>query len=492
MLVSHDAQTEHAIFSYGPATYTVHVPWGTNTSAAVTMTVGTATHRDRFDLAVIAQRLRFASRAGLRTKLPPADIARALELMLPAVQGLSALPSVPMSLPSTPVTPGMSQAERDAALTWLRAPDLLPRFLVDLSSLGWCGTDEAMTVVLLSALSRFSDEPVWATLTAECASERFAMLGILAAITPPEQLLHCSRLSESALFHGAADALRHKLVLLDDLGGIGASAATALRVLRTRGVVSTTQVERDALRGGMRTRIIEARGPVAMVTATTRGVPDGLAQHLVEVAIDASATAATDLLAARQRTSVSAADTARITARLINAQRLLRPLPVTIPSDIAVPVAISRHRVLHDPFLGFVRANALLHQHQRPLLDGCVMAIVSDVEMATRAVWSLAAQLLDGLSARAQAALTAVNALSATSITIADLAARMPDWSLGTVRRAVDDLITAGCLIPLRRRNGVSAAYQVVTRTTKREDLVSLSPPFHPGWQGLTAEVAHG
>lgn len=490
ILVSHDAPTEQAVFSYGPATYTVHVPWSTSTSAQVVITVGTATHRDRFDLAVVAQRLRFASSAGLRTTLPPADIARALELILPAVQRLAAPAAAATTAPAVPTVAGMTAEDRSAAMDLLRAPDVLPRLLADLTTLGWLGDDQATTVVLLSALSRFSDEPVWTALTAELPGERFPALGILAAITPPEHLVHLSRLSDSALFHGGADALCHKLLLLDDLSGIGAAAATALRVLRARGVVTTTQVERDPLRGGMRTRVIEARGPVAVVTATTRGVPAGLAQHVVEVAIDERASAAAPMLAARQCTLASG-DRARITTRLMNAQRLLRPLPVTIPHDATVPVAISRHRVLHDPFLGFVRASALLHQHQRPLIDGHLIATAVDVDLATRAVWSLAAQLIDGFGARAQAALTALGALG-TTVTISDLVGRMPDWSLGTVRRAVDDLIAAGCLIPLRRRNGVATEYHVAADATTRTDLVSLSAPCHPRWQGPTPAVAHG
>ncbi len=481
VLVRHDAQAETAIFRSGEATYTVQIPWGTTTSALVVLTVGTATHRDRFDLAVAPQRLRFASAAGLRTKLPPADIATALTLILPAVQRLAAPAPVPVA--TAPSVAGMSDAERDAALALLRDPAVVPRLLADLDALGWVGEPEAMTTVLLAALSRLSDEPVWAALTAAGGGERFPALGVLAAITPPEHLLHISRLTDNALFHGGPEALRHKLLILDDLAGIGTASATALRVLHARGVLTGTTVERDPIRGGMRTKIREAQGPLAVVTATTGSIPAALQHQLVEVAMDESPAQVERLLAARSRPG---SDRTAIIARWINAQRLLRPLPVSVPSDLAVPVAISRHHALHGPFFGLVAASALLHQHQRPVLDGRLCATAADVELASRAVLPLAGQFVDGYGQRAQTALVALRSLGTATFTMADAARVLPDWSLGTVRRALEDLIAAEGVVALRRRNGVRAEYRVVA------DLVTLSGPFQAGWKAPSPQVVNG
>ncbi len=490
-LVSHDAQTEQAIFRYGPATYAVQVPWGSRTSAEVVLTVGTAKHRDRFDLAIVAQRLRFAATASLRTTVPPADIAAALALILPAVQRFAAPATTAAVAAPTPTPTGMSSAEREAALSLLRAPDLLPRLLADLDALGWVGEAEAKTVVLLAAISRLSDEPVWAMLTADAPSERFPALRILAAITPPEQCLHLSRLTDSALFHGGADALRHKLLILDDLAGVGTAVATALRVLQARGVLTATQVERDPVRGGMRTRVVEARGPVAVLTATSASVPAALASQFVDVALDESPAQAERLLAARQRVTTPT-DRERLATRWITAQRLLRALPVTIPSDVAIPAIISRHRALHAPFVGFVCASALLHQYQRPLIDGRVIATAADVDLARRAVAPLATQVVGSLTARAQAAMTALSGLSSTTFTLADLRRLVPDWSRGTACRAVEDLLAADYAVALRQRSGVRAQYQLMASPIPRSDLLTCSGPAQPAWAGATREVVNG
>jgi hypothetical protein len=486
-LVRHDAQAEEAIFRAGQAVYTAQIPWHGRTTVAVTLAVGAAIHRDRFDLAVAPQRLRFAAAASHRVKLPPADLARDLESLLPALLRLvEAKPDEPVA-PATSV-PGMSDTERDEALTLLRDRALVDRILADLDALGAVGEPEAALVVLLAALSRFGEEPVWACLTASATGERFPLLGILAAITPPDHLLHVSRLTDNALFHGDRDALAHKLLLLDDVGGISPAAVAALKVLQARGVLTGTQVQRDAVRGRMRTIQVEARGPLALVTAATGGVPRALAQQVVEVAVDESPTQAERLCAARQRPPIAAA---RIVARLVNAQRLLKPLPVRLPADTAIPVVISRHRALHAPFFGLVAAATLLHQHQRPVLEGALIATAADVALASRAVVPLVGQVVEGLGVRARAALTAVGRLGAPTCTIADVVAVMPGWSAMTVRRAVDDLVAAGCLTPERRRNGVQATYRVVHPATG-SDLFSFSPPFQATCEGPKPEVAVG
>lgn len=451
------------------------------------MMVGAATHRDRFDLAVIAQRLRFASSAGLRTKLPSADIARALELMLPAVQKLMVV--IPAEVTPKTVTTGMSDADRAAAMALLRDPTLMEQITATCDALGWIGESDAKLMIVLAAISRLGDEPVWAALTSESISERFPALGILAAITPPEHVLHISRLTDNALFHGDREALCHKLLILDDLSSISRAAATALRVLHAQGVLNGTQVERDPLRGGLRTRVVQARGPLAMITASATGIPTALAQHVMEVAIDESPDQSARLFAARQRMPV---DAMRAVTRLINAQRLLRPLPVTVPSEIAVPIVISRHRSLHAPFFGLVAASALLHQFQRPALDGRLIATASDVALAQRAVLPLVGQVITGLGARARSALAALTAKAALTCTVADVASLMPGWSTMTARRAVDDLVAAGCLITERRRNGVVATFRRVDTAVGTGDLFSFSPPFQPTCEALPAELAHG
>lgn len=464
-LIRHDAAIEQAVFRCGDATLTCQIPWGETTNLEVVLQRGEQRHRDRLDLAVVAQRLRFASCASLRTGLTPAVIADALVALLPAVQAL-AKPAVPAVVTPDQLPP-MPAADRDAATALLRADDLLDRIANDLEHLGWIGESDAKALVVLAATSRLCPEPVWAVLTATTAGERFPALRALTAITPPEHLVHVSRLTDNALFHADPSGLKHKLLILDDAEAVSPAVATALRILHARGALTGTQVERDAIRGEMRTRFIEAGGPLAVVTATTGQVHQVLRHHLIEIPVDETVEQAERILAARRRVlavPIAGSPAERIAARLRNAQRLLLPRPVLIPAaeQVAVPTPILRNRSLQDAFFSLIAASACLHQYQRLLADGHVVATQCDLAIATRLVTALAGQRVAGLSSQAQHLLNALWAARRTSFTMEDLTALLPDWSRWAFRASLAELARLDYVAAGRSGRGKLRDYTLV------------------------------
>lgn len=441
-LVGHDRHAEQATFRYRGMTISAQVPWGASTTLEVIITAGEHRHRDRLDLSQGAQRQRFASVAAIITTQPAADIAAALALVLPAVERLADL------VPATPTAPadvGVSAADRDVALAWLRAPDLLDQIAVDLDALGWVGEADVKAMAVLAAISRLTPDPVWAVLTATDPTERFPGLGVLAAITPPEHLLHAARLTDNALANAEPDALRHKLLLIDDAAAVTTSVATALKVMRSQGSITSTKVERDARRGEMRTRFVAAHGPLAVITAATGAAPRVLRHHLVELPVDESQAQVAATLARRcERMGGSA--TASIIARLHTAQRLLVPLPVAMPANLraGMPLAVLRRRLLQDAYVGFIAASAVLHQYQRTQVDGRVVATDADVALATRLLAVLVAATdaaALGLGRPAHALLTAMSASGRTTFAMADLDVLLPGWCRWSLRNAVDALV---------------------------------------------------
>jgi hypothetical protein len=490
-LVSHDAQAEQAVFRYGPATYTVQVPWGTSTSAEVILTTGTQSHRDRFDLAVTAQRLRFASKAGLRNKLPPAEIATALALILPAVQRLGE-PKAPEAIASAMASDVMTAAEREATMVRLRSPDLLPRLVADLGTLGAGLPSEVTEWVLLAAVSRLATEPLWLALTSADPAERFPILDVLARIIPPEAQIHCSRLTDTALFHGDPDGLRHKLLLLDDLMALSTNAATALRVLHARGRITTSQVQRDVVRGTMRTRIITADGPIAVVSACAGPLPESLRHHLAGVSVDVHGEldhGHTDL---RRRLSPIASGEPSI-RRLHQLQRVLHPLPVIIPEaePLELPALITRDRTLHEACLGLITASALLHQHQRMRTDGAVVATGADIAIGVRLALDVAEARASGLSPGAHRLVQALVAAGRTTFTMEDCADLVPSATRWSFRTALTELTRLDLVVPSRTGQGKQRSYALVAtrRTSQLGGLAALGGGVPPS---STREVANG
>jgi len=340
----------------------------------------------------------------------------------------------------------MTEAERAAALALAKQPNVLDRVLADLGILGWIGEESAKRLTFLAAISRNLDTPVWVGLTASGPGEQCAGLGVIAAITPPEDRIHVSRLTDHAFTYADPAALRHKLLIIDDGSTISTGVGTTLRVLKQRGALSAPRIERDPVTGGVRTTFIELHGPVAVLTATGDTIDPQLQPHVVEVAADESPEQVARMFAERHRRlaqPVDPSEAERVTARLRNLQRVISSRSVTIPFAERIDgMGVSaRARRDHDLLLALVASHALLHQHQRQVLDGSVMATVDDFTVASALVNERRVADQTGLRPQTQRLLMTMWSAGKTALTMVDLSRLLPDWTRYAFRTALAELV---------------------------------------------------
>ncbi len=495
-LVEHDRQGERAVFRFGAGTYEVTVPSRPTSTLAVAVTGPKRTQRASFDLSVEEARRRNGAMIALGTGLAGPEVASALVALLPAVLALVE-PRAPSIAPLNLAAVVMRADERDEAMALLKAGDLVPRMVAALGALGADPDDPATTIALLAAVSRLADRPMWAALTASMPSERFPALAAIALATPADQVIHITRLSAEALNHHDPEALRHRLLILGDAAEITDRAATSLRLLHDRGVIATSTVERSTQYGGLRTRVVEVHGPIAVLAASTAALPHGLDHHLFGVPVDDSPEAqvrqrqASDqpmadpaLLASAQRRRDSAI------RRMHSAQRLLIPRPVAIPdlAGIALPVALARNRLHHDTLVGLIQASALLHQHQRPTVEGCVVATSADTDLAVHLLHHVAALQCAGISRSAHRMLTTLWAGKRTRFSMDDLDAVLPGWTRWAYRAALAELVALDFVAAGRGGRGKRREYELVATAPRSP---ALRMPVSGGNAGEN-EVAHG
>ncbi len=445
-LVEHDDIAGLATFKAGTAIYVVEVPWDSSTRLEVSLRHNGNVHRDRFDVAVEAQRRRFASSAALRTAVAVEliepqliDLLDAVRALIAAKEGRSLNPALANLLPS----------DRAAAMAVLTAPDLLERIRLDLTNLGWVGEDDAKAILYLAAISRKLANPIWASLMASSGAGKSHGLDLIAELTPPEDLMQVSRLTDAALYYQENGGLSHKLLLLDEADGLTPEVNVALRVLKTRGALSLSQADRSGPKGQVRTKTIEARGPVAVLTSTAGKLEPQLLSRCVEVPVDESPAQTQSILAAQQR--LHADPTWRnaggrreaIIARHRTMQRLLVSAPVVIPfaERIEFPATSVRHRREHERFLGLIEASALLHQHQRLKDGGTIVATEADFTVAVRLVARQLSDAHQGLGQQARSLLDLLVSRGVTLATMEDLARLRPEWNRNTFRTALKELM---------------------------------------------------
>ena len=486
-LVSHDRHTERATFTSGPLTYVIEVPHDDQTSRLdVVIRHAGHVHRDVVDLAVDAARTRFAGNAALRCRVEVATITTHLSLLLAEVRRLVAREAAPVVDERAAVPAG---PERDAALALLRDQTLLDRLASDLTTLGWIGEDAAKQVLLLTAISRKLPEPLWAIRTASREITGSHGLDLIAALTPAEDLIHVSRLTNAALAYQDAHALHHKLLVIDEATALTPEVLLALRVLRHRGALSQAVVPRHNLSGSSRTQTIEVRGPIAVLSATAGRLDDALTASCCLVPVDESADQTARVLAAervRYAQPGGGCDAATRTAIIQHhhtLNRLITRRPVVIPfaDRIQFPATTLRSRSDQARFLGLIAASALLHQYQRLTDRGHVVADVRDFDLAVSlaSTASIGVEHDHDLGRPATVLRTALQRAGLTSFTNDTVRSLLPHWGRTSFRSGVADLIDHGYVTADTGGKGTTGRYTLVATSTEpspRARLITLRP----------------
>jgi hypothetical protein len=469
-LVAHDQQSDRATFTIGLATYVVEVPHDDQTTRlSVVSRVNGQVYSEVIDLAVSAARNRFAGNAALRFGIASDVIAGHLPLLLTAVQQLRV--ESDRVDESDPVIEPTGEA-RESALQRLRSGDLLNGMIADLTTLGWVGEDSAKRLLVLAAISRKSPAPLWALRVSDSIFSESHQLNYLAEITPSEDLVHVSRLTNAALSYQAANALRHKLLLIDDTATLTNEVVLALQILQKRGALSQSVVPRHNLSGSSRALITEIRGPLSVIAATSAQQHKKLGFNCCHIPADTSAEHVQHVLAAERAqyakpTRQHDATRQSMMTRCHNLQRLLQRYPVIIPfaERIHFPDELLRQPGMQTRFLGVIAASALLHQYQRLRDDGHIIADERDFQIALDLSSLLCGSEPSALGVPATTLLNAVRKAGLTSFTQATIRGLLPEWRRRSFRTAVAELVREEFITDENTGRGIQHTYHVVADT---------------------------
>jgi len=469
-LITFDVDQDVATFQVGPVRYAIELSDPERTVRQVVARRGNAAHRDRFDLTSEAQCRRYAAGAARRVDLG-ADVllGHITESWRQVVAQETALEDAPVVV--------LDDEEAGDAITQLRAPNLIASIAADLTTLGWAGEDRAKVLLYLTAISRLLPEPAWTLYRAAAGAAPWRSLGLIAALTPPEDCLVFHRLTEATLRQQGRRALRHKLVMIDRAETLRPEGALALRVLHERGSVgwqALAAVGEDDGEGGrpaVSSIVGDAQGPVAVLAAAVGDLDRRCRDCFITLAVDESPAQTARIVAAQcdrhRRQDPEAAKA--IVARHHGLQRALHRLPVIIPfaDRIAFPAASVRHREEHAAFLTLIEASALLHQYQREQdKDGAVLAAEADFHLVRDLVAGVLGEIGDGLSRNGRTLLRALADTKAAEVTMPDLPAILPDWTQYAYRSALGELIDLGYLSAEGGGRGRVRTYHCTGRIT--------------------------
>lgn len=282
----------------------------------------------------------------------------------------------------------MTEEEKEEALKLLKDPHLLDRMARDLDQLGYVGEDFNKKLLYLVGTSRLLDKPVSAIIRSGSGAGKSALMEQVLSLMPNEDVLFFSRITPQSLFYMGKEALDRKVLAIDEREGSQA-ADYSIRTLQTRGKLTLASSTKDPQTGHWKTLIKEfcARTPY-METSTREKLNEENLNRCFELYLDES-TKQTQKIQEAQRKEAAGLNALTeqekndLKKLYQNAQKLLEPVEVKVPYDLAInlPQNWLRTRRDHERFLSLVKVITLLYQYQRPQKDH-LEAAKEDCEMA--------------------------------------------------------------------------------------------------------------
>ena len=306
----------------------------------------------------------------------------------------------------------MSEEERAAALELLRDPKLCDRILADFEKAGVVGEESNKLMGYLAAVTRKLDRPLAVVIQSSSAAGKSSLMDAVLRFMPEEERVQFSAMTGQSLFYMGEEDLAHKILAIAEEEG-AQSASYALKLLQSEGELTIASTGKDPTTGRLITHPYSVKGPVMIfMTTTAIDVDEELLNRCLVLSVD-EGSKQTSAIHERQREAQTLEglfqqqDREAVVQVHQNVQRLLETLFVVNP--YAKTLKFSHHatrtRRDHMKYLTLMQAIALLHQHQRPILEverngkqiRYVEVTPKDIELADRLAASFIMSSLEEL-----------------------------------------------------------------------------------------------
>ena len=382
-----------------------------------------AFHVDTLDLYSARQRSGFTKQAaeelGVKEEVLRRDLGRVL-LKLEELQD----EQIKQTLAPKEEAITISDEDRAEAMELLRDPRLLERIVEDFARCGVVGEETNKLVSYLGVVSRHLESPLAVIVQSSSAAGKSSLMEAVLAFMPEEQRVQYSAMTGQSLFYMGESDLKHKVLAIVEEEGAH-SAAYALKLLQSEGVLTIASTGKDPNTGRHVTHQYRVEGPVMIfLTTTAIDLDEEMLNRCMVLTVneDREQTKAIHRVQRQAQTVeglLRRQDRNAILTVHRNAQRLLKPVPVVNPYAPGLTFQDSQTRTRRDhmKYLTLIRSVALLHQHQRPRKTvehrgrtvEYIEVELADIAMANRLAHEVLGRSLDELPPQTRRLLLAVD-----------------------------------------------------------------------------------
>ena len=265
----------------------------------------------------------------------------------------------------------LSEAERKAAITYLKSPDLLQRTKQHIAASGIIGEETNALIAYLTYTSRKRHTPLHLMCLGASGTGKTWLQEKVSELMPEEDKLEITTLSMNAFYYFGKEELKHKLLLIEDLDGAEA-VLYPLRELQSKRKISKTVTLKDS-KGNLKTVTLNVEGPVCVSGCTTREeLYEDNANRCILLYMDISNEQDQRIMEYQRQLSAGHIDQfeqRKIKEQIKNVQRVLKPITVKNPfaTYLKLPDEVFKPRRTMLLLLLFTETITYYHQYQREL-----------------------------------------------------------------------------------------------------------------------------
>jgi DNA primase/energy-coupling factor transporter ATP-binding protein EcfA2 len=283
----------------------------------------------------------------------------------------------------------LTSLERKQAEELLKTKDLFIRLNELIGKAGVVGEEQTRLFLFVIASSYKMPDTLHALVQGSSGSGKTHLIVNIAQLMPPEDVKFLTRVTEGSFYNYGEYELCNTLFCMEDLDGLKEDAFLAFRELISRKQLASSTTVKDE-KGEMRGKMKTVRGPIASLSATTKGAiyEDNMGRCFL-VSVDESPEQTQRIIEYQNKRAsgkIDIEEEKRITTLLRNCIRILQPLEVLNPyaGQITLPEEAHKIRRLNDLYQGFVRQVTLINQYKRKKDDkGRLIAEKEDLEQAS-------------------------------------------------------------------------------------------------------------
>ena len=271
--------------------------------------------------------------------------------------------------PEKPQSVALTPKEQKEAQEYLTAPELLTRTNQEIGKSGMIGEESNRLLMYLIFTSRKQNQPLHVVSLGASGTGKTHLQEKVAELIPENDIIDATALSDNALYYFERTALKHKLIVIEDMDG-AENVLYQLRELMSKKKLSKQVVIKDS-KGNMRTIQTQTEGPICVTGTTTQErIYEDNANRSLLLYLDGSKQHQEKIMDYQRRASagiINHQEEEGIKNLFKDMQSLLKPIRIVNPyaTQLKIPQEVFKPLRSNAHYLQFIECITFYHQWQR-------------------------------------------------------------------------------------------------------------------------------